>query len=174
MPPFRRQFGIVSGFVLLILLVLINAVVTRRQLAEQIEKRHMVAHSQAVLLQISETVSHLKDAETGQRGYLYTNNTAYLEPYQETVWNVQRSIEKLSVLTRYNPQQQEYVGKLHVLAKARLAELQQTIELNQAGKTDEAKAVVMTDLGKKTMDAIRDVADDMRKLELQLEEQRAR
>ena len=34
-----------------------------------------------VLLELSQTESLLKDAETGQRGYLYTGEPKYLAPY---------------------------------------------------------------------------------------------
>ncbi len=41
-----------------------------------------------VLLQLSNTESLLKDAETGQRGYLYTGDPRYLAPYDLAVTQI--------------------------------------------------------------------------------------
>ena len=41
-----------------------------------------VAHTREVLEQLENVLSSLKDAETGQRGYLLTGETRYLRPFE--------------------------------------------------------------------------------------------
>jgi len=172
-PSIKKQLGLVSVFGLLILLILINAGITQRQLQVQIAKRQEVAHSQSVLLELSETISSLKDAETGQRGYLYTNDLSYLEPYQKAIGEVRQHIDKLSDLSRDNLQQQERVGRLHALADTKLQELAHTIQLNQQGRLEEARQMVLTNSGKRTMDLIRALAAEMWAAESALERERS-
>jgi PAS domain S-box-containing protein len=161
MPPTRRQFGVTLAFGLLILLVAVNAGVTRAQLQEQIDKRRLVAHSQQVLLQISQSVSSLKDAESGQRGYLYTNDREYLEPYNEATSEVGSHMEQLLQLTREDAPQRALAEELRQLSRTRLAQLAETIALNESGQASKARALVMTDQGRDTMNQIRATADAM-------------
>jgi CHASE3 domain sensor protein len=72
MQPFYKRFSVITGFAALLLLLLANGLVIRQQLATQVENQSWVRHTAEVLLQLSDTESLLKDAETGQRGYLYT------------------------------------------------------------------------------------------------------
>jgi CHASE3 domain sensor protein len=56
----------------------------------QIPLRHSAAsrwveHTHKVLLELETTLSVVKDAETGQRGYLLTGDKRYLEPYQAAI-----------------------------------------------------------------------------------------
>ena len=85
MQPFYQRFSVITGFTALLVLLLINGLIIRRQVAVQVQNQHLVRHTQDVLLQISETESLLKDAETGQRGYLYTGELRYLAPYDLAV-----------------------------------------------------------------------------------------
>jgi CHASE3 domain sensor protein len=109
MPPLRKQVRIVSVFGLLAILLLANAAVTRSRLAVQIDKRNAVARSNAIVLQISEALSSLKDAETGQRGYLLTNNPTYLEPYTQSIAEVRSHIDRLQELANEESEQNPHI-----------------------------------------------------------------
>ncbi len=172
-PSLPKKIGVISAFVLLAVVTLINAVVTRGQLASQVEKRHQVAHSQDVLLAITQAISSLKDAETGQRGYLYTGNPTYLEPYNKATVEVRGNLQRLADLVRDNPEQEARVAQMQVLAEQKLAELASTVSLAQAGSADEARSLVLTNTGKRTMDQIRDLATAMWNTETNLETARS-
>jgi PAS domain S-box-containing protein len=161
MPPLRKQVRIVSVFGLLAILLLANAAVTRSRLAVQIDKRNAVARSNAIVLQISEALSSLKDAETGQRGYLLTNNPTYLEPYTQSIAEVRSHIDRLQELANEESEQNPHIQEFRSLADSKLAELAQTIELQQSGRSEEAKSTVLTHVGKRTMDQLRAVAELM-------------
>ncbi|MCA1802302.1 MAG: CHASE3 domain-containing protein [Rhodothermaceae bacterium] len=53
--------------------------------------------------------SNLQDAETGQRGYLLTGNYDYLEPYNNSLWEIDLELFRLQSLTNDNPLQQEII-----------------------------------------------------------------
>jgi PAS domain S-box-containing protein len=173
MQPFYKRFSVITGFLVLLLLLVVDGVIIRRQLAVQVENQEWVGHTQEVLLQLSNTESLMKDAETGQRGFLYTGDSQYLAPYDLAVKQVDRAINRLAELTADNPRERERIPQLRKLAARKLAELSKTIALYQGGDPDGAKALVQTDRGLLTMEEIRAVIAEMQQDEAELRTTRA-
>lgn len=172
MRPTTQRFSVLAGFTVLLFIVLANGYLTRRQLDIQFEKRQWMTHTTDVMLEISQIGSALKDAETGQRGFLYTSDPRYLTPYQAAVASVSAHQQKLQQLTSDNPGQKERVLQLNSLISTKLDELAQTISALQAGRPDEAKSLVLSDLGRNTMVRIRSILDEMWNVEAALNDQR--
>jgi PAS domain S-box-containing protein len=156
-----KRFSVIAGFAVLLAVLVFSAGITRRQIDVQDSSQARVEHTQDVLLELARFESLLKDAETGQRGYLYTADASYLAPYNAAVAQGDPHIDQLAELVADNPRQRERVEKLRVLKKEKLDELAQTIALAQAGKQEQARAIVMSDKGKQIMDDIRAVVDEM-------------
>jgi PAS domain S-box-containing protein len=167
-----KRAGVLTGFVFLLLLLIANAFVTRRQLAVQVANQTRVLHSRQVLFESSQIESFLKDAETGQRGFLYTGQARYLQPYNAGVTHVEPHLRNLSRLTADNPRQQANISRLRSLTQAKLSELAQTIRLYQSGQTEQAKALVLSEYGIATMDKIRQLTDQMMQEEATVEQAR--
>jgi PAS domain S-box-containing protein len=157
-----KRFGVLIGFAVMLALVVANGLVLRRQLASQIENQRSVVHTRQVMLELAETESILKDAETGQRGFLYTGDPNYLGPYQSATGQIAGHLDALRQLTADNPRQQVRVAALRELVQKKLAELGETISLAQAGDQDGAKAIVRSDAGLFLMDDIRRTIAEMR------------
>ena len=136
------------------------------------EDNQQIVHSHQVISVLDETLSTMKDAETGQRGYLLTDNEHYLEPYNAALTAIKVQLDQLSRLTRDNAKQQERIGPLQQHIEAKLAELAQTIELRRSKSLDAALAVVVTDRGKIEMDAVRAQLSLMDQEEADLREKR--
>jgi len=173
MQTFYKRFSVVSGFVLLLAVLIGNAVVMRRQLAVQVDRQAWLLHSRQVLFQLQQVESELKDAETGQRGFLYTSDPKYLAPYQAAISQVEPDIDKLAQLTVDNPRQQARIPALRSLSQAKLAELAQTISLFRSGRTDEAAELVLSDKGLVFMNDIRQLLGQMSQEEDVIEHARA-
>src|SRR5262249_46343301 len=120
-----------------------------RKLAQQVESEN------AILL------STLKDAETGQRGYLLTGEEQYLEPYRNAVKLLPELLEQLKAATANQPDQNGLVRKIEPLVVNKLAELKQTIELRRSGKLEEALGIVNSDRGKRYMDELREASEEI-------------
>jgi PAS domain S-box-containing protein len=103
----------------------------------------------------------LRDAETGQRGYLLTGQPQYLEPFVSGSTSVTRNLSQLQELTGRAASEQEHLRKLQPLIEAKLAELSQTIALRKEGRLHDAMAIVMSGQGKQLMDSIRQVSAAM-------------
>ena len=104
---------------------------------------------------LDELQSSAQDAETGQCGFLLTNNEKYLEPYNSALLAIPPKLDEIAQLTSDNPAQKPRVAALKLHIGAKLAELKETIDLRQTHGLDAALAVVNSDRGKAEMDAIR-------------------
>jgi CHASE3 domain sensor protein len=76
---------IFGGFGLALAILVVVAVVSYDSAQQFLETSRLVAHTQAVLVEIETTLSLMKDAETGHRGYIITSDERYLEPYHAAV-----------------------------------------------------------------------------------------
>jgi signal transduction histidine kinase len=127
-----------------------------------------VRHTLSVRNQLAQIVTLVQSAETGQRGYLLTDSKAYLIPYDRGTAAVGPATDELSRLVIDNPEQEQSVGRLRGLVKAKLDELAATVEDQKSGRPSEALATVKTDEGLRLMDAIRQLISTMEGVENQL------
>ena len=133
-----------------------------------------VTQAYMVLAKTTETLSAIKDAETGQRGYLLTGDPTYLEPYDAAATAAPRVIAELRTLTMDDANQQRRIDQLEVQLNAKLEELKRTIDLRKAGHADEALKVVQNNTGKTYMDNIRKIISQMeQQMHIQLDQRAA-
>ena len=99
-----RKLG--SGFAVAALILLIVAFVGYRATAILIENDERVEHSRQVQVVLADLLSALKDAETGQRGFLITGDNAYLAPYRAALNVIEPRLALFAHLTADNPDQQ--------------------------------------------------------------------
>lgn len=168
----QKRLGVIAGFLIILCLLAINTAVLRRQLAVQVGNQEWFSHSRRVAQELRNTESLLKDAETGQRGYLYTGKIDYLAPYTLARTQIDSHLENLAAQVGDNPGQQKQVANLSVLIHQKLAELADTLSLFQSGNVEAAKALVMSDKGLITMDSIRSLVNEMERDETSVGEQR--
>ncbi|MBW4571844.1 MAG: CHASE3 domain-containing protein [Tolypothrix carrinoi HA7290-LM1] len=163
---------ITIGLGLALALLVANTVVSYRNTLKLISNQRLVTHTQKVLTELEATLSTLKDAETGQRGYLITGEERYLQPYESAVDKIDRQINSLKQLTADNPNQQQRVFALENAIALKLTELAQTVKLRREKGFDAAQQLVKSDRGKQIMDNIRADIADMENIENQLLQQR--
>jgi PAS domain S-box-containing protein len=136
------------------------------------EREQWSIHTHQVLEKIEYFLSEMKDAETGQRGYLLTGKDQYLEPYNSALQSVPAALDDLRHLAADNPRQQARIENLRPLVDGKLAELKKTIELRQARGSGPAIEEVLTGRGQQIMDRVRVVTQAMKDDELSLLAQR--
>jgi PAS domain S-box-containing protein len=161
MRSIHKRFGVITGFVILLILLAINTAVLRHQLAIQVGNQEWFSRSRRVVQELRNTESLVKDAETGQRGYLYTGRLEYLAPYTLAVAQIDSHIENLAEQIGDNPREQTRAADLRGLVHQKLAELARTISLYQSGDPVGAKALVMSDQGFNIMESIRSLVRQM-------------
>ena len=114
-----------------------------------------VMRSREAIAALTNVLSSLQDAETGQRGYLLTGNEAYLEPYRTAIDVIPGRLDVARAALTDDPAQLARLVELKARAEDKLAELAQTIALRRDQGLDAALAVVNSDRGKVAMDDIR-------------------
>ena len=121
------------------------------------EQNDWVLHTHEVIEESGQLLSHMVDAETGQRGFLLTHQRHYLEPYNTGISEARQSLNRLRALTIDNDPQQLRLNAIEKLMSKKFDELRATIELIQNNKGNEALTIVKSDVGKQFMDNIRDI-----------------
>lgn len=106
------------------------------------------------ITRLERVVSSLKDAETGQRGFLLTGDQHYLEPYTAALSRLPVELHDVAQLkdAHFAPDE---IETLKNLTASKLAELQRAIEVRREQGADAAEALVRTGVGKEIMDEIR-------------------
>ncbi len=137
------------------------------RLNDQVQRTHEVKEELSAVLRL------VVDAETGQRGYLITDDPVYLVPYQEATSRIDARLARLDNLTRNSITQRQRMYELRQLEQEELAVLQQTIQLDKEGRDLEAGQIVLSGIGKQRMDELRRVVADMEKEEDRLLAMRA-
>jgi methyl-accepting chemotaxis protein len=150
-----------SGFALALAGLVLVGGVSYDSTTKLIDSADWVAHTHQVLNGLDEVLSTLKDAETGQRGYVITGEERYLEPYQGARDAIDQRLKNVRTLIADNPAQQRRLDALEPLVASKFARLQQNIELRRDKGFGLAQRVVATDQGKKIMDDIRKLVGEM-------------
>jgi signal transduction histidine kinase len=156
----RRLLPVVAGF--LVLLAVAAATIWIGLSSRNYNL--LVAHTLKVRSSAYLLLTLVQDAETGQRGYLLTNDRSYLAPYHEGADNAVPALDDLERLTRDNPTETTTLANLRTLVLAKLAELDRTVALNQSGDVAGALEIVKNNSGNHYMSDIRlrigDVQDE--------------
>ena len=107
---------------------------------------------------LNRVLQNVLDAETGSRGYLLTGDPRYLEPYNAAVAAIGEQLDALRLI--YTPNADEFttLAQLTRNVQRKLAEMDLSVRMRKQGNEDAWKFVLMTDVGKEHMDAIREEA----------------
>jgi CHASE3 domain sensor protein len=116
---------------------------------DEVAKAHIArSHVQRLLRDVL-------DAETGQRGYLLTGDTLYLEPYKAAIADISQTQDQLRELLAMRKDQVDTLSTLGRTVQRKLAEMDLSIRMKNEGKDDAWRFVLTTEVGKEQMDAIR-------------------
>ena len=108
------------AFIICLLIIIISSLFSYRSTQQLIVTGSWVVHTYEVKAVLETVISELKDAETGQRGYLLTDEITYLKPYKISVAKINHNLNKLSSLTNDNNRQQQHLSRLTMLVNEKL------------------------------------------------------
>ena len=114
-----------------------------------------LAEARLVQNKLSNLLLNVRRAESSQRGYLFTNNAAYLDDFHHAEPDARRLIAELQQLSKSNSRRRATITRLSTLVDAKFAELSHTIMLNGAGKREEARREVIGGKGREVMTSLR-------------------
>lgn len=114
-----------------------------------------VSNSHKVNEELERLISHIKDAETGQIGYILTRDKSFLVPYLKSKDLVKNSFKKVSILTIHSRTQQANLKNLLFYINKRQNYLSKTLYLTEHENYDKTILINNLIIGKNTMDSIR-------------------
>lgn len=153
---FKRNLLI--GFGISLLLLIVSSVASYMSISNLLKSADEVEHTNEVKQLVEKIISTIKDAETGQRGYLLTGDDRFLQPYSGAIDSAKSNVAYLKRLTADNPDQQIRTNKLQEIVVLRLSSLDRRIIQKRNGE-----AVTTDQLleGKKFMDEARATVNAM-------------
>ena len=107
--------------------VLAVSAANTRRLAEN---HRRVVHTIEVLRQLEEVLSIMKDAETGQRGFVMTGKDEYLIPYHSALGSIHKSLDAVAPHFDESGNRGQFVA-LESEIELKLGELQKTIAIRR-------------------------------------------
>ncbi|MBH1960334.1 MAG: response regulator [Flavobacteriia bacterium] len=144
--------NLLYGLGLSLLLLLMSSVASYISIKNLIDSSGMVRESNETIKNINNVFSLVKDAETGQRGYLLSGDQAFLTPYNNAKAKIAQAVTELNNEITYSPQQAQNLEKLKVSVEARLMILDRNLNY-KINNTDVTAEQLLA--GKKHMDDIR-------------------
>ncbi|HVZ35322.1 MAG TPA: CHASE3 domain-containing protein, partial [Polyangiaceae bacterium] len=167
-PPGRsRSVQWTVALVLVVIVGLFSYLDGQRYLGLQRTVRETLNAREAM----SETLSLLKDAETGVRGFLFTGDIKFLEPYDNARPALHADLLKLSDIGETHPAQTASAARVDVLARQELETLHMMIELRNRSELLDAEAMMLLERGKQIMDELRvEIARMLVRADARLEE----
>jgi PAS domain S-box-containing protein len=160
------------AFALALLPLVIIVVVSFRSMSGMLEATSRVRHTQEVGASLAKLLSHMTGAETGMRGFVITGQAQFLEPYHAAIGGIENELASLQKLTADSAEQQQRLAAMKPIVADKLNNMTKVISLRRAEGFTAAQRVILTEYGKKKMDAAREIVADMVSAENELQQQR--
>jgi PAS domain S-box-containing protein len=142
------------GYLIAIAALVLNALITFWNLSAIQTTWDTLLGGRDFVRGIDGVVLNLKDAETGQRGYLLTGDARYLEPYETSRGLIPGSLNRLRSLAGQSRSRQGHLDAVAAASAAKLTELEQAITVRRRDGLEAAVAFVKNDEGRVTTERI--------------------
>jgi signal transduction histidine kinase len=154
-----------ASFFIALLIIAIVGGITYKTTKNLSDATDLVVHTYKLNVELEQILSYLKDAETGQRGYILTKDSLYLEPFFSGREKINNTFAELKELTRNDEVQQQNLMALSKLIDDRMSNFDKSASflIFDSLKTEDFSEVFLE--GKYMMDAIREKIASMIALE---------
>lgn len=157
-----RKIALRFAVVALLVLMTSNAYLAINRLSRIQKSAALTLDSSMIQANISGVLQDLTDMETGQRGYLLTEDPAYLKPYTEGKSRIGNHFASLrSGFANRTERERSLESQLESLASSKQAEMERSIGLRQQGYRRRAFNLVDTNEGRDYMDAARGLVSSL-------------
>ncbi|MHA4893884.1 CHASE3 domain-containing protein [Pedobacter sp. PWIIR3] len=154
----RSKRNLLIGFGFTLVILIISSVLSYISIEQLLNSQKWVDHTVQVETGLDNLISRMKDAETGQRGFLLTNDESFLEPYTGAKSDVAELLTNIQLLTRDNPIQQREMPHLETLIKHKFDLIGNSIVDKKRGIPPTSAMLLQ---GKSVMDSIRRTITNM-------------
>lgn len=124
------------------------------------KKVDWVKHTLVVELSLETLIADLKQVESGERGFLLTGDSQYLEVCREARDASRREVSSLKALTADNSRQQKTLDRIRPLVETRLAPFEDALQRSGGGPFRTLSPEI--DRGTRLIESIQSLTLDMR------------
>jgi len=167
MPPRGRRNSLLARCVIIVALVgvplilLLLTILVDRGFDETALLRRRSIQSYETRAELQRILSLHQDVETGQRGYVITGNPEFLRPYLDATSQVAPALAALAKTGRIDTSQRREFDALTESSAGVRQFADRTVALTRDGKRDAALRLVAGGEGKRRMDRLRVVVDEL-------------
>ena len=162
---YKSTIFLKSVFVISIFVIFFISAITFKHINLINNSSKRVNNSYVVNLELERLFSYLKDAETGQRGFLITKDSTFLMPYLNSKKKIDHSFAIVKSYTKNNPAQENNLRKLQFYINKRQNYLSIVLHLSLTTPLSNKKLKEKLLIGKQTMDNVRSLINEMILLE---------
>ena len=160
------------AFALALLPLVVISIASFRSMSGMVDAASSLRHTQEVNMSLVKLLSDMTDGETGMRGFVITGQAQFLEPYHAAIGVINQDLANLQKLTAGNVEQQQRLVAMQPIVADKFNEMAKVVSLRRTEGFTAAQREVLTEFGKKKMDAVREIVADMIGAENRLLEQR--
>jgi signal transduction histidine kinase/CHASE3 domain sensor protein len=142
-------------FIISLLLIIIISALSYKHINSLSQSAQLVVHTHKVQIELEQLFSTLKDAESGQRGFLVTKDSVFLQSFINARAKVNESFNTLKTLTADNSSQQSNLDSLYVMIDSRFKILANNLKIGTQNITRKKQLDEGMLIGKYIMDKIR-------------------
>jgi len=155
------------SFVVAVFLLFVISSLSFKQVRSLNKTEQLVTHTYKVQVALEQLFSFIKDAETGQRGFLITKDSSFLQPYHHSRVKIDSIYNELRILTKDNLEEQKNLDQLKPIINRRFelfnSGLDDSSDKNYNLNSDTLRAKMLK--GKIVMDILRQHLNEMISIE---------
>ncbi|MGC1393583.1 MAG: CHASE3 domain-containing protein, partial [Coleofasciculaceae cyanobacterium] len=160
------------GFLAIIVVTIVINIMNKLNANNLVTTLELVTRTYEVKNDLKDLEKTLIDAENGQRGFIYTNQKIYLEPYNQAIKKINPIFLRLRNRIQDNPRQLASLTRIEELSQQRMDRLATAISLKRQGKEQQLRAFFLSGRSKEIMDDIRESIAEMAQVQDQLLKER--
>jgi CHASE3 domain sensor protein len=161
-----RSVAVQIGILVLLAFILCSAYFGVGYLKHMHNIATLTLESSAIQAQVLVVLRDLTDMETGQRGYLLTDDPSYLQPYNDAKGRIESDLSDLRAgLAKRTETAQSLESQLETLTTSKQAEMERSIGLRQQGYRLRSFKLMDTNEGQGYMDEIRRIVSSLSSME---------
>lgn len=154
----RSKRFLLIGFGSSLVILIISSFLSYYSITELLKSQAWVNHTAQVESGLENLISRVKDAETGQRGFLLAGDEIFLEPFTSAQQDVEEKLAEIRRLTADNKSQQDDFPLMERLVNEKFGLIEKTISDKRRGIPPSVNMLLQ---GKSVMDSIRTLTQTM-------------
>ena len=142
------------SYIYFLLLIIFNSILFYTIVNTYKEKEFQKNQSSEFIVTLNQFSYKLQIIESAQRGYLYTNELVYLEPYFQNLQDINRDLDRIKNSLINQKNMKKSFSQIKIYLKLALNRIQHTIALTKQKEYERVRYIIIHDYGKSYMEKL--------------------